>query len=46
MVIDLEVVTKKFLSPADLFEAQILCVHKSMKVVVVCKDEDLVLAIF
>ena len=45
-IIDSEVVTREFLGPTDLPEAQTLCVHESTKVVVVCKDEDLVFAIF
>ena len=45
-IIDLEVVTREFLSPADLSEAQTLCVHKPTEVVMVDKHQDFVLAIF
>ena len=45
-VIDLTVVLRKFLSPADLSGTQTLCVHESIKVIVVCKDKDLVFATF
>ena len=45
-VIDLEVVSRKFLSPADLLGAQTLHVHESTKVIVVYKNEDLVFATF
>ena len=41
-----EVVARKFLSLADLSGAQILLVHELTKVVVVCKEEDLVFANF
>ena len=46
MIIDLEVVTKEFLSPADLSEAQTLCLHKPMEVVVVNKYKYLILRAF
>ena len=34
-IIDLEVLTRKFLSPADLFEAQTFCVYELAEVVVI-----------
>ena len=45
-VVDLEVILRKFLSSADLSGAQTFCIHKTTKVVVVCKDEDLMFATF
>ena len=46
IVINSEVVTRKFLSLADLPRAQTLCVHESTKVVVVYKDKDLMFTTF
>ena len=45
-VIDSEVVTKKFLSLADLSGAQTLCIYESTKVIVISKDKDFMFAIF
>ena len=45
-VIDLEVVARKFLSPIDLSKAQTFCIYELTKVVVVCKDKNLVFATF
>ena len=45
-IIDLKVVTREFLGLTNLFGAQTLYVHESMKVVMVCKDEDFVFATF
>ena len=42
-IIDSEVVTKEFLSPADLPGAQTLRVHKLSEVVMVGKHEDFML---
>ena len=42
-IIDLEVVTREFLGPADLSRAQTLCIHKLTEVVVVGKHEDFML---
>ena len=39
-IIDSEVVTREFLSPADLSGAQTLRVHKSSEVIMVGKYED------
>ena len=46
MVIDSEVVSKKFLGPADLSGAQTLCFYKLSKVIIVGKYEDLILKAF
>ena len=46
IVIDLEMVARKFLSLADLLKTQTLCVYELTKIVVVCKTEDLVFVIF
>ena len=46
MIVDLEVVTKKFLGPIDLFEAQTLCVYELAEVVVVSKYKHLMLRLF
>ena len=45
-IINLEVITREFLGTTDLPGAQTLRIHKLTKVVMVCKDEDLVFAIF
>ena len=39
-IIDSKVVTREFLSSADLFGAQTLCVHESSEVVMVGKHKD------
>ena len=39
-IIDSKVVTREFLGPANLSGAQTLCVHKSLKVVMVGKHKD------
>ena len=46
IVINLEVVTRKFLSPADLSRAQRLHINELTKVFVVSKDEKLMFANF
>lgn len=46
-VINLEVITRKFLNLADLSEAQtLLCIHEFAKVVMDSKDKDLLFATF
>ena len=45
-IIDLKVVTREFLSPADLSGAQTLRVHEPTEVVIVGKHQDFVLAAF
>ena len=42
-IIDLEVVTREFLGPADLSGAQTLCIHELLEVVMVGKQEDFML---
>ena len=42
-IIDLELVMKEFLSPADLFGAQTLYVHELLEVVMVGKHENFML---
>ena len=42
-IIDLEVVTREFLSPANLFGAQTLCIYELAEVVVVGKHENFML---
>ena len=42
-IIDSEVVTREFLSPANLSGAQTLCIHEPAEVVVVGKHEDFML---
>ena len=46
MIIDLEVVIREFLSPADLSEAQIFYVHELLKVVMVGKHKNFILRAF
>ncbi len=43
-IIDLEVVSRELLGPADLTRAQAFRIHESTKVVMVSKDEDLAFA--
>ena len=43
MIIDLEVVTREFLSLADLSGNQTLCVHELWEVVIVGKHKDFML---
>ena len=38
-------VPRELLSPADLSGAQAFCIHKTMEVIVVCKDENLIFAV-
>ena len=45
-VVNLKMVTRKFLSPVDLSEAQTLYVYKTAKVIMIGQDKDLVLATF
>ncbi len=45
-VIDSKVLSREFLCPADLARAQTLCIHKSMEIVMVIKDEYLVFVAF
>ena len=42
-IIDSEVVTREFLSPANLFRVQTLCIHELAEVVVVDNHEDFML---
>ena len=39
-------VLKELLGPADLSGAQTLCIHETTEVIVVCKDENLMLTAF
>ena len=43
IIIDLEVVTREFLSQANLSGAKTLCIHEPVEVVVVGKHEDFML---
>ena len=45
-IINLKIVSEEFLGPVDLSGAQTLCIHEAMKVVVVCKNKQLILATF
>ena len=46
IIIDLEVVSRELLSPADLTRAQGLCIYELIEVFMVSKDEDLVFVVF
>lgn len=46
VVIDSEVIGRKFLSPADFSRTQTLYVYKLIKVVVVSENKDLIFATF
>ena len=45
-IVDLEMVSKELLGPADLSGAQALRIHKTMEVIVVHKNKNLVLITF
>ena len=45
-LIDSKMVTKKLLGPTNLSGAQVLCIYKATKVVVVCKDKYFVFVAF
>ena len=42
-IVELEVITREFLGPADLFEAQTLCVYKLSEIVIIGKHKDFIL---
>ena len=46
MIVDLKVVPREFLGPADLFGAQTLCLYEPTEVVMVRKYEHLMLRLF
>ena len=46
VIVDSEMVSKELLGQADLSKAQVFCIHETMEVIVVCKDENLMLATF
>ena len=46
IIVDLEVVAREFLGPADLFGAQTLCLHEPTEVVVVGEYKHLMLRPF
>ncbi len=45
-IIDLKLVSRQLLGPADLTRTQTFCIHKSTEVIMVSKDENLVFAAF
>ena len=45
-IVNLEMVLRELLGPADLSLAQALCIHGTTKVIVVHKDENLMLSAF
>ena len=45
-IINLKVITRELLGPTNLFGAQTLCIYESTEVIMVCKDEDFMLATF
>ena len=45
IIIDWKIVTRKFLGPADLIEAQTLCIHELEEVVIVGKHKNFILKI-
>ena len=45
-IIDPKVITRELLGPPDLFGAHALCIHETTEVIVVRKDENLMLAAF
>ena len=45
-IIDLEVVSRELLGPADLMRAQAFCIHEWMEVIIVSQNKNLVFAVF
>ena len=45
-IVNSKMVLREFLGPADLSGAQALCIHETTEVIVVRKDENLMLAAF
>ena len=45
-IIDLKIITRELLDPIDLSGAQALCIHETTKIIMVRKDENLMLAAF
>ena len=45
-IIDLKVIMRELLGPTDLSGAQALCIHESIEVIMIRKDENLMLAAF
>ena len=43
-IIDVKIVSRELLGLADLLRVQVFCIHETMKVIVVHKDEKLMLA--
>ncbi len=46
IIIDLEVISRELLGPADLAGAPTPCIYESKEVVVISEDKDLVFAVF
>ena len=46
MIVDLKMISRELLGPADLLGAQTLCIYKTMEVIMVCKDKNLMVATF
>ncbi len=46
MMIDLEVISRELLGPADLTKAQAFCIHESTEVIMVSKGKDFIFAAF
>lgn len=45
-IINLEIITKTFWGPSNLFEIKVFCIYKLFKVVVVSKNEDYIVATY
>ena len=45
-IVDSEIVSRELLGPADLSGAQALRIHETMEIIMVCKNEKLMLAAF
>ena len=46
MIIDLKIVTKKFLDPTNLIKVQNLCIYELLKAFMVNENKDLIFAAF
>ncbi len=45
-IVDVKVISRELLGPADLTRAQTLCIHELAEVIIINKDKDLAFAAF
>ena len=46
LIINMEMITKKFLNPKNLLKTQVFCIDKTIKIIVIYKDKSFMLIIF